>query len=137
MITAGSVSRPHLNIGRPPKRSCASSGVVKLRVRDGATSLGGLSRVLRDWSLVPGGDLETVSVVALDCVIPSERRVSVVHLDVEGFEDLALSGAVKLITAWRPVIVLETVPNKWASDNLAQLGYRVAGRCDENTILLA
>ena len=85
--------------------------------------------------LVDGdGDL-SVRVVALDDVIEDDAPVDLVHLDVEGHEEQALTGAQRLLTRCRPVLVLETVPDAWVAEHLAPLGYRPVARLDVNTVL--
>jgi len=67
-----------------------------------------------------------------------ERRVAVVQLDVEGFEEPALEGGLRTISRCRPVIVLETPPSRpWFDRHLAPLGYRIEQRIDDNVVLRA
>jgi FkbM family methyltransferase len=74
-------------------------------------------------------------IVALDEVVPPDRRVSMVQLDVEGYEEPALRGAIRILEAWRPAIILETVPTRSAiMQDLVVLGYRERGRCEANTL---
>lgn len=110
---------------------------VQLEVRTAAhRSMGGASRVVSE-----GADAERVTeigVVALDDAIPSERTVDLIHLDVEGYEQPVLAGALKLIARCRPLLVLEGLPSAaWIDQYLVPLGYRVANKVDENTILVA
>jgi hypothetical protein len=77
-----------------------------------------------------------VRTVALDDVLPPDRHVSLVHLDVEGYEKEALAGARAILDRCRPLLVLESVPDDPGfSESVLSLGYAVAGRVDENTIL--
>ena len=64
--------------------------------------------------------------MALDQVISPERRVSLIHLDVEGYEHQVLKGALETVRRHRPVIVLETVPPQPWFDRLSiqDLGYK-------------
>lgn len=60
--------------------------------------------------LIPGASGEhviEVPVMRLDDLVPAARRVSVLHLDVEGFELPALAGATRIVTQNAPHIVLE------------------------------
>ena len=80
----------------------------------------------------------SVEVVAVDEVIPSERKISIIQLDVEGFEKPALAGALKSIRRWKPILILEGLPDEeWLFANILQLGYRIAGGADDNTILIS
>lgn len=79
-----------------------------------------------------------VEVVTVDEVIPAERRISIIHLDVEGFEKPALAGALKSIRRCKPILILESLPDEdWLSTNILQLGYKIAGTAYDNTILIS
>ena len=79
-----------------------------------------------------------VEIVSVDEVVPSDREVSIIHLDVEGFEQPALTGARGTIRRCKPIVVLKTVPDEgWVATNLLPLGYRIAGSVDGNTIFSA
>ena len=80
----------------------------------------------------------TVEVVTVDDVIPPERKISIIQLDVEGFEKPALAGALKSIRRWKPILILESLPDEdWLSTNILQLGYKIAGEAHENTIFIS
>jgi FkbM family methyltransferase len=77
----------------------------------------------------------TVRVVSVDDIVPGDRHVSVLHLDVEHHEQQALSGALRTIERCRPIIILETAPEpSWLSANLFRLGYREVGKVHVNTV---
>jgi hypothetical protein len=59
-----------------------------------------------------------------------QANISIIHLDLEGFEEYALRGARKTIERYRPLLILETVPK-----NLD--GYRVERQLEEQSYLLA
>ena len=98
---------------------------------DGRPSIGGTSRFRQG-----GYSKEDIQVrtIALDDVI--EEPVSVIHLDVEGFEIFALMGAWGILTESQPVLVLEYT--KYTSHpfwkKILDLGYKNVGRCDHNHI---
>ncbi len=74
----------------------------------------------------PEDQIENVQIVTLDSFIPSLRDVSVIHLDIEGFEPRALNGALGIIYRDKPVLILETLPSQeWIEEYLSPLGYRV------------
>jgi FkbM family methyltransferase len=99
-------------------------------------ALGGASVVIKDPMRVRYFENEEVAMVALDDVLVSDRRVAVIHLDVEGYEKEALLGAMRTIERFRPMIILESVPRaSWVEEHLAPFGYRVQGRVDYNTVL--
>jgi FkbM family methyltransferase len=99
-------------------------------------SLGGGSRLIDDPDAIDGLRHERVNLIAIDDVVADDRQVAVIQLDVEGHEQEALTGAMGTIERCRPLIVLETLPPaNWIAENLAPLGYRVAGTVDANTIV--
>lgn len=82
------------------------------------------------------GSIEEIQTIALDEYIPKDRSISIIHLDIEGFEQRALDGAMSLIKRSFPDIVLESLPKqKWLDKKLIPLGYRVVGEVEGNTIL--
>ncbi len=87
----------------------------------------------------PGRTYEDVPIVALDDVVPQDRDVSIVQLDVEGFEQKALKGALGTLRRCRPLLVLEHLPLKpeWHERNILALGYREIGTISRNTVLTA
>ncbi len=102
------------------------------------TSLGGASRMVRETDGSSTEGSITVEVVTVDEVIPSERKISIIQLDVEGFEKPALAGALKSIRRCKPILILESLPDEdWLETNILQLGYRVAGKAHEDTILIS
>ena len=48
-----------------------------------------------------------VKIVKLDSIIPKDIKVSLIHLDLEGYEFAALNGAKEIIERDKPIIVLE------------------------------
>jgi hypothetical protein len=48
-----------------------------------------------------------VKMVKLDSIIPEDVKISVIHLDLEGYEFAALNGAKEIIERDKPIIVLE------------------------------
>ena len=99
-------------------------------------ALGGGSRLLREDEK---GKTINVEVVKIDDVIPADRNISILHLDVEGFEKEALQGALKTINRCLPMIIMEDNNNvlnsDWFRKNLLQLGYEVKGNIHNNLLL--
>lgn len=99
---------------------------------DRGRSLGGGSRIVGE----PSQGAITVDVVTVDEIIPPDRQVSVIQLDVENFEKQALAGALRTIRRCRPLLVLENPPEEaWLSEHLFPLGYRLSGQVHGNSIL--
>jgi len=117
----------------------AKSGTALLATTDRTgLPLGGASRVIRDRTRAHWSENEEVSLVAIDDVVASDRRVAVIQLDVEGHEQEALTGAMRTVARCRPLLVLETPPpTEWIEEHLTPLGYHVAGTIDANTVLRA
>jgi FkbM family methyltransferase len=103
-------------------------------------SLGGASYLLPAVEAAdpppPSAGATSVPIVTIDETVPEDRPISVIQLDVEGYEERALSGAMRTIRRHRPLLILETVPGeKWMSANLLPLGYRIAESFLENTVV--
>jgi len=95
---------------------------------------GGGSRIVSENK--PNDCTEEISVVTIDGIIPDNRMVSILHLDVEGFETSALVGAKETIKRCLPILILETMPTaSWIKNNLSPLGYSVKRTVHQNTIL--
>ncbi|HYD11015.1 MAG TPA: FkbM family methyltransferase [Acidimicrobiales bacterium] len=114
-----------------------AAGVADLVTTDAAgLPLGGGSHVVSSGDAA--GHVESTPVAAIDDVVPTDRDVAAIHLDVEGFEEQALSGALRTIERCRPLLVVENVPSPaWFDEHLAPLGYAVAGTVHVNTVYRA
>lgn len=102
-------------------------------------ALGGMSRIT-DTSFTPTDrpeDYEDVTTVRLDDVLPQDADVGILQLDVEGFEEPALTGALGTIARCRTILILETVPDGFITSSLTPLGYERAGSVCGNTIFRA
>ena len=66
-------------------------------------------------------------------------RVSLIQLDIEGFEEFAILGAAKTITRCKPRLILETVPETGSAAMalLSNLNYSIVRRLDSENFLLA
>jgi FkbM family methyltransferase len=117
------------------------SEIRQLVVRDFAgRALGGASQLvgIADQKAQRGDETVPVNVVAIDDAVPKTSHVALIQLDVEGFEEFALAGAVKTIERSRPRLVLETIPptSSKAGQLLARLGYRITRELDAQVVLL-
>jgi FkbM family methyltransferase len=99
-----------------------SSAIMKVRDQYYMEPMGGGSRVV---DAVPDGEtFVEVRLNAIDDVVPNDRRVALIHLDVEGFEKEALSGALRTIRRSLPTLIIETLPEfDWLKTNILELGY--------------
>jgi FkbM family methyltransferase len=121
----------------------ARRGSLPMVVLDNCSrSLGGISRIVERSDERNEKGLVNIDIVTIDEIVPSERRVSIIQFDVEGFEKEALTGALMTVRRCKPIIVLERLPEEsWFSKNIIALGYRIDGVAGEeshkNTILSA
>jgi FkbM family methyltransferase len=109
------VTLTHAALGNSP-----GEGSLAVSNRQGRPSGGG-SRLI---SGAPDGRAhETVPVVTVDEVVPTDRHVGVVQLDVEGHEEHSLLGAMRTIERCRPLLILETLPAQdWMEAHLPAYG---------------
>ena len=100
--------------------------------------MGGLCRFVDDELDTGGLATEDVPLVSLDTALPADRRVSVIHLDIEEYEQNALAGGLETLRRCRPVLILETEPTAgWIAENLAPLGYARQAYVDNNSVFVA
>jgi hypothetical protein len=79
-----------------------------------------------------------VNVLRIDDLVPPDRPVALIQLDVERQERQALTGALATIQRCRPAIIVETVPDEaQIAAHLAPLGYGSAGMVGPNALFLA
>jgi len=114
-----------------------TKGEVSLIIAEAnGRALGGASYISDEGSKL--GRTVSVKITSIDECVPAERVVSVIQLDVEGYELSALSGALATIRRCLPLLILETLPNRdWLEKNIFPLGYKVVGTVHENTVLRA
>lgn len=93
------------------------------------TSMTGLGNASGTSTISGYGDAHAkdVAIIALDDVLPTNRRISLIHLDVEGYELAALQGAKLTLQRWHPLVVYEAEVDELDVDPvalfLAQQGY--------------
>lgn len=100
-------------------------------VDEAGTALGGLTYVSESG-------LEIAPLLALDDFIPPDRPISILQLDVEGFEKAALRGAETLIRRNNPISIVETPPpTNWVTASLKDCGYSYSGQVSSNSVYIA
>jgi FkbM family methyltransferase len=112
----------------------SGEGDLAIRATDGE-ALGGLSHLV-DTVEVATDTTERVQLKALDEVLPADRRIGLIHLDVEGHEQAALEGALATIRRWQPTLVLESPPEQDWFDQHVGLQYRVTHKVCGNAVLV-
>jgi FkbM family methyltransferase len=113
---------------------CAGTG--KLWVGSPAMPFkGGTARVVDHQKA--GSFYEDAQIARVDDIIPVGRAVSILQLDVEGYEQHALSGALETIRRCRPILILEHLPQdrNWFAANILALGYFMSGKLHANFIV--
>lgn len=116
----------------------ARQDVLPLQIsRPGGARLGGMSRIVD--RPIEGTTLD-VPVKRLDDLVPADRAVSVLQLDIEGYEWPAILGAQRIIHDSAPVIIVETlktsevqVSDELLADTFPDLGYTLMGEMERNT----
>lgn len=129
------------NIRLHPVAVGAAQATLPLKVtRPSGEAMGGMSRIVETPQ---DGVTVEVPVMRLDDLIDDSRRVSVLHLDVEGHEWPALEGARALIARSRPMLVLEATRFRQVRGLRARLtalvpdlGYRLVGTMERNAFFL-
>jgi len=106
------------------------TGTLLVRTTDAqGRSMGGASRIVP----IDGRDVagtEPVRIVTIDESVEPDRAVSIIQLDVEGYEAEALAGALSTIRRCRPILILEVLPGStlfgsdWFARHVLSLGYQ-------------
>jgi FkbM family methyltransferase len=125
------------NVRLAPAALGASPGEALLRVADRVgVALGGKSAIVEALDASTAGYGYLVPVARIDDTVPADRKVALIHLDLEQREREALEGALATIHRCLPALILETVPDAgWCATHLVPLGYQTAGRVGPNTLL--
>ena len=115
----------------------ASTATARMAtIDDRGRGRGGASRLLTEGMTAPIDLTEEVATVALDDVIPEDRRITLLQLDVEHYEKACLTGALRTIARNLPVLMLERLPEPdWFARHVLSLGYTLTGRVHANHVL--
>ena len=118
----------------------SQQGKLAIRTKDeSGRGLGGKSQIVDPGELDPTL-YQHVDIVAVDSIVERNRPVSIIQLDVEGFEEAALRGALHTIHKNLPILILEIgrksqlLDNTWFSANILSLGYKPTGTLHSNTV---
>ena len=100
-------------------------------------SLGGSSSIGEKSEI---GQWDEIEIVAIDEVIPANRNISILQLDIEGYEEQALKGALKTIKRCRPILILEDdqkiTQSDWFKSNVLSLDYQIDKKLHYNRIIM-
>jgi FkbM family methyltransferase len=112
---------------------------AQIQVRDGAgLALGGASAIVAGSRIQAG--FEPARLVPLDQMIGADRMVSIIQLDVEGYEQEALTGALGIIARHHPILLLEVarvttlISSEWFARHILAIGYRQIRRLHQNVV---
>lgn len=101
-------------------------------------SLGGSSTI--DVNRESSKTTEEIEIRSIDSAIPKDRNVSIIQLDIEGFEKQALMGALETIKRCRPILILEDdhglTKGQWFKDTILSLNYKLDKKLHYNQVIL-
>lgn len=126
------------NINLSPKGlgEKSSSEFLNTKSKTGK-SLGGASSIVSGSNK---GVLEEIELTSIDDSIPSDRNITILQLDIEGYEEQALKGAIETIKRCRPIIILEDnndiTNSKWFVSNILSLDYEIKGDLHYNKLIM-
>lgn len=87
------------------------SGRQLLTLRTEDEGEGGASRIIGQPDGVEPFRMQYIELVTIDLIVSEKKEVSVIQLDIEGFEEEALKGAKKTLIASKPLLILEVANN--------------------------
>ena len=75
-----------------------------------------------------------INITTIDSIVNEE--ISIIQLDIEGFEMKALKGGIKSIQKYKPILILENVDGNedFMQSDILPLGYKKFNKVDENTL---
>ena len=116
-----------------------STGELTLQLTDSkGRSLGGSSTIVE--AVKQGVVSEQIEIRSVDEVVPVDRHVSILQLDVEGHEEEALKGAIATIQRCKPILILENdkkvTESEWFISEVLSLGYTVQGKLHYNALVV-
>lgn len=101
--------------------------------------MGGGSEIIKDddpWD----GTIVNINIKSLDTCVPTDRHISIIQLDVEGYEEQALKGSILTIKRCKPILILEdetdSTEDNWFRDNIKSLGYSRVDQLHNNKVFI-
>ena len=113
--------------------------IISLTTKDKkGASLGGSSTIADQDK--GSGTTEQIDILTIDGSVPKDRNISILQLDIEGFEKQALMGALETIKRCKPIIILEDdhgfTKSGWFKDNILSLNYKMDKKLHYNQVIL-
>jgi FkbM family methyltransferase len=90
----------NLGLGKEQKKSL-------LRVEQKNKKLGPRCEIYQSNDHLQASEIESIEIIPLDSIIHQDTEVTIIHLDVEGYEQEVLNGALEIIKKNSPLIILE------------------------------
>lgn len=114
------------------------SSTERLRIqRPTGEHMGGGSEIVRKDDK-KGGNIVDIEIRRLDDCIPDDRNISIIQLDVEGYEEEALKGAMGIIGRCKPILILEdendSTEKDWFKNNVLVMGYSQIDEIHNNKV---
>lgn len=107
-----------------------------LKIKENNLDLGGACRI--DYSNCQSNINIPVNIVSIDEIIPNDRNISIIQIDVEGYEEFALKGAIETIKRCKPILIFEDNneirKRDWFQLNILKIGYNFEKKVHENYI---
>jgi FkbM family methyltransferase len=103
--------------------------------------MGGGSRVEKNPKNSENARFEVTNSTTIDFTLPSKNDVSIIQLDVEGFEEEALKGAVRTLRKSKPILILEILDENMLQSEFftdiifGELGYKEETMLHRNIVL--
>ena len=122
------------------------AGILSIITKDPiGRSMGGRPKYDMKGDELPESRLEETRVVTLDSMVVAEGRrfdeFSIVHLDVEEHEEKALKGAMEIIKASKPILILECWDDRYMNtpfyhEVIYSMGYVRGEEIGEDNVVL-
>ena len=98
---------------------------VYLQIKKDNKSLGPRCEISEVFISEEGTSYQPISLHSLDTIIPETSKISIIHLDVEGYELEVLKGAKRIIEKDAPIIILEIHSQALEYNNfMLQINYK-------------
>jgi len=118
-------------------------GAAEIVIKAEGKTLGARSWIvdenLRQQTSRDDSETTKINISAIDDIVPKDRYVSIIHLDIEGYEPAALDGAMATIQRCKPILIIEVhfSDEEWLLTKLGPLGYVKTAGFDGNYIMEA
>jgi FkbM family methyltransferase len=115
---------------------------IRMITKEQGKDIGCASKVESDRWVATEDNSEEVLIFILDWAIHPRHRVSIIHLDIEGYEEEALKGATELLRRDRPILILEMWQDSYLDTPFfkdfifGELNYVKGQKLYENTVLM-